>query len=143
MGLILKRLVVWLFEALFEALLLGSVLISLFGYDQHAFGKDLLIYADAILLMFFGTCYLLSTAIFRAAWRGQGLWSYPVVATVLFFIHFEILNIGIGGAFDQAQRPRILAAGMSIAFACTLTGSYVLRRWVGRSETALMTMEPS
>ena len=53
--LIIKRLAVWLLEMLLEALLLGLLLISLFGYDPHAFTKDLFIYATAIVTMFFST----------------------------------------------------------------------------------------
>ena len=130
--LILKRLAVWLLETSVEALLLGLLLIALFGYDQHASGKDLLILASGIVFMFIATGYLLSTALLRAFWRGQTLWSYPATATVLFSVHFEILNVGIGGAFDPVRRLRIRVAGACIAFACTLIGSYLLQKWVQR-----------
>ena len=39
--LILKRLVIWLVETSLEALLLGVVLVSLLGDNQHAYIKDL------------------------------------------------------------------------------------------------------
>lgn len=51
--LILKRLIVWLFETCLEATLLGLALIGLFGYDQHGFGKSLGLYVGGILLLSF------------------------------------------------------------------------------------------
>jgi len=125
----LKRLTVWLVETSFEALLLGAVLIALFGYDKNAFGKDLLIYSLSISFMFFTTGYLVTTVILRALWKGRSLWWYPAIATTLFFIHFEIMNVGMGGAFGQRDRYRTLAAGLCIAFACTLLGTFALKRW--------------
>jgi hypothetical protein len=98
---ILMRLAVWLIETSFEALMLGLFPIVLFGYDKHAFGKGLLFSVAGVALMFFTTGYLLTAAIFRAAWRGQRLWSYPAIATALFFIHFGILNVAAGGALSH------------------------------------------
>jgi hypothetical protein len=122
-----KRLVVWLLEIAIEALSLGLVLAFLFGYDQHAFGKDLLTYTIAIIFMFFITGYLLTTAISRAFWNVQKLWSYPVLAVTPFLIHFEILNLGVGGAFAPPDRLRIVCAGVCVVFACALAGSLSLR----------------
>src|SRR4051794_2478669 len=105
--LVLRRLAVWFIETSSEVLLLGLVLTVLLGHDQHAFFKDLSTYASGIVLLFFTTGYLLSTIVVRAAWRGRTLWSYPSIATVLFFIHFEIMNVGMGGAFERPERTRI------------------------------------
>ena len=127
--LVLKRLAVWFFEIVFEALLIGLLLIGTYGYDKHAFGKDLLIYAVAVLYMFFLAGYILSTAVSRAVWRGRKLWPYPAIGMILFLIHFEIMNIGIGGAFAPSDRLRIRAAGACIVFICTFAGSVVLRSW--------------
>ena len=128
---ILKRLAVWLIEIAVEALLLGVILIALLGYDHGAFGKDIVTYAAAISLMFFGTGYFLTTAISRAAWKPRKLWSYPALATVLFLIHFEIMNAGVGGAFAPLDRLLIVVAGVCIVFACTMSGSFALRFWIG------------
>ena len=95
--LILKRLSIWFIETLFEVLFLGVLLAVLFGYDYNALIKSVLTLSIAISYMFLVTGYLLSTAVVRALWRGQTLWSYPAVAAVLFFIHFEIMNFGVGG----------------------------------------------
>jgi hypothetical protein len=127
--LILKRLAAWFVETCAEVLLLGFVLTVLLGHDQHAFFKDLSIYSSGIILLFVTTGYLISTIVVRAVWRGRTLWSYPAIATVLFFIHFEIMNAGLGGAFEPSARARIRAAGACIVFACTLAGTFALRKW--------------
>jgi hypothetical protein len=127
--LILKRLCVWFVETVTEALLLGIVLAVLLGHDQNALVKDVLIYSTAISYMFFVTGYLLSTAVVRVLWRGRTLWSYPTIATTLFFIHFEIMNVGVGGAFQFKDRLPICVAGACIVFVCTLVGTVGLRRW--------------
>ena len=132
--LIIKRLSVWVVETALEALLLALVLISLFGYDPHAFGKSLLICATWIVIMFFVTGYLFSTAVFRAYWRGRGLWLYSAIAMLLFLIHFEILNVGVGGAFNPPERLRIRAAGVCIVFACTFFGGCFLRKSTSRQQ---------
>ena len=135
--LITKRLAVWFLETWSEALMLGLVLTVFLGHDQHAFFKDLLIYSSGIIMLFFTTGYLLSTIAFRAVWRGQALWSYPAIATVLFFIHFEIMNVAMGGAFEPTHSVRIRAAGEFIVFGCTLTGTFALRKWApARSKSA-------
>jgi hypothetical protein len=135
--LILKRLAAWFIETSSEVFLLGLVLTVLAGYDQHAFLKDLSIYSSGIVLLSFTTGYLLSTVIARIFWRGRTLWSYPVIATVLFFIHFEIMNTGLGGAFEPSTRLRVRATGACIVFACTLAGTFALRkgRRAGESES--------
>lgn len=125
--LVLRRLATWFVETSSEVLLLGLVLTVSLGYDQHAFLKDLSIYSSGVVLLFFTTGYLLSTIVVRAVWRGRTLWSYSAIATVLFFIHFEIMNVGLGGAFEPPDRIRIGVAGACIAFACTLAGTLALR----------------
>jgi hypothetical protein len=127
--LILKRLTIWFIEMASEILLFGAVLTILLGHDQNAFAKDLLIYSSGISLLFFTTGYFLSTIVVRAIWRGRAVWPYPVMATVLFFIHFEIMNVGLRGAFEPADRLRIRAIGACIVFTCTFAGSIILRKW--------------
>ena len=134
--LILKRLMVWFVETLFEAILLGLALIKLFGYDQHAFGKSLGLYVSGILLMSFTTGYLLTTAVARGAWRGQEWWSYSVIAVALFLVHSEIFFVVSGGS-TRSEKLSMQIAGACIVFACTFLGSYVLRMWVStRSKLA-------
>ena len=125
----IKRLVVWFIETLSEALLPGTVLTVLLGYDQRAFLKDLSVYSSGIVLLFFTTGYLLTTIVVRAVWNGKALWLYPAVATGLFWIHFEIMNALLRGAFAPSDRIRIRAAGACIVIVCTLTGTLALRKW--------------
>ena len=127
--LILKRLSIWLCETSLEALLLAGVLVSLFGCDQHAYGKCIGVTFVWVGTMFFGAGYLFTTAIARAVWRGGTVRLYPVVAVVLFLVHFEILNHAAGGAYDPPKRLVIRIAGVCIVLACTFVGNMVLRKW--------------
>lgn len=121
-----KRLLVWFIETISEVLLLGVVLALVLGHDSNEFIKDMGVYASGVTLMFFTTGYLLSTVVVRALWRGQSRRFYPVVALVLFFMHFEILNLGAGGAFQPSDRLRVRVAGTFVVFACTLAGTVAL-----------------
>jgi hypothetical protein len=125
----MKRIAVWFIETSSEVLLLGVVLTLLLGHDQHEFLKDVLLYGSGIGLLFFSTGYLLTTVAVRAFWKGRSLWLYPAIATVLFVIHFEIMNMGVGGAFEPSTRLRVRVAGACIVLACTFVGSLALRQW--------------
>ena len=124
----IKRIVVWFIETLSEVLLLGIVLTVLLGHDSRAFLKDLSVYSSGIVLLFFTTGYVLTTIVVRAVWKGHALWTYPAIATSLFLIHFEIMNVSLGGAFAPPDRLRVRAAGACIVLACTLAGTWFLRR---------------
>jgi hypothetical protein len=132
MQVILKRLAVWLFEMALQALMLGLFLIVSHWSDENAFGKDLLFFFQTTILLFFTTGYLFSTAIVRAIWRGRGVWWHPIIMAALFLVHFEILNVRAGGAFEPPERLRLQVAGTCIAFACALPGGWFLRRWIRR-----------
>jgi hypothetical protein len=127
--LIIKRLTIWAGEVISQAILLGLLLIGFYGYDQHAFGKSLLTYSVLIVIMFFMTGYVTTTAILRAVWRWRKPWLYSVIATALFLIHFEVMNIAAGGAFEIQDRLRIRITGACIAFFSTLSGTAVLQKW--------------
>jgi hypothetical protein len=133
---ILKRLAVWSIEISLQAILLGLLLIGLYGHDQYTFGRGLLIYADSTLVMFFTTGYLLTTAISRTFWKARKLLPYSVIAMTLFILHFELLNIGIGGAFAPPDRVRVIVVGSCAALLTTLAGTSVLRRWTANSKLA-------
>lgn len=125
----MKRIAVWFIETCFEILLLGLVLTLLLGHDQHEFLKDVLIYSSGVSLLFFSTGYLLTTIVVRAVWKGRRSWLYPAVATALYFIHFEIMNVGVRGAFAPADRFRIRIIGAFVVLVCTSLGTLALRRW--------------
>jgi hypothetical protein len=132
---ILKGIAIWILETSCEAFLLGLLLLIISWVQFHRTTSgatrlihDLLVFTAAVALMFFLTGYLLTTAILRAVWRGKELWSYSLVAIGLFLIHFEVLNRGVGGAFDPSERTIVRVVGACIAFACTLGGSWLLSK---------------
>jgi len=132
----LKRLIVWLLEISCEAFLLSLLLFVLSPFSKSASAKDVLILMAAIAFIFCTTGYLFTTVILRILWRSQRLWLYSCIATVLFLLHFEILNIGIGGAFRPSDRLPIMIVGMCIAFACSFVGSVTLYKWTKCIERA-------
>jgi hypothetical protein len=134
---ILKRIAVWAAEIALEALLLGLLYAGLFGYDPQAFVWSWLTYAVAIITMMFVTGYLITTVVSRAVWKVRKLWPYSVVAAALFVIHFEVMNIGVRGAFDPRNRVYIWVAGTCIASAITFVGSIALRRWALERSTSV------
>lgn len=125
----IKRLTIWISETVLEVILLGVVLAVVLGQDQNAFVKDVFLYGSGILLLFFTTGYLLTTVIVRGYWKGKSLWLYSYIAVALFFLHFEIMNVGMGGAFEPADRLRIRIAGAFVVLVCTSLGTLALRRW--------------
>lgn len=130
--LILKRLAVWLGETSLEVLLLGLVLLALFGHDQHAVGKSLVGYAAGIVLLSFTTGYLLTTAVARGAWKGQAWWTYSAIAVALFLIHSEIF-FAISGGSTRPEQFSMQTAGVLVVFVSTVAGSLLLRRWAATS----------
>jgi hypothetical protein len=125
----IRRIVVWFIETVSEMLLLGIVLTVLLGHDPRTFLKDLSVYSSGVVLLFFTTGYLLTTIVVRVVWKGRALWVYPAIATGLFLIHFEIMNVSLGGAFAPPDRLLIRAAGACIVILCTLAGTIALRKW--------------
>jgi len=120
--LVLKRLTVWLLEALCEALLLSLLFILYirfsFGPDQQlSYAKQLSFLFVAILFVFMlASGYLLTTAIFGVVTRSQRLWLYPAIAAVLYVAH---LHIAFGGGHS----------GLSLAH-WDLSQSFTLRQEV-------------
>jgi len=134
--LILKRLTIWLFKTCFGAGLLGLALIGLFGYDQHAFARSLGLLVSGIILFSFTTGYLLTTVIARAAWSGQRLWSYSLIATILFLVHSQYLFI-VAGGLTRSERLSTQIAGCCVVFVCTFLGSVLLQKWVSNRSKLL------
>ena len=132
-----KRLLLSLAETSSQALLLALLLIRLFGHDQYSFGGGLAIYAGEIVIMFCVTGYVLTTAIARAIWKGDSSRFYPLLCTVLFVLHFELLNVGLGGAFALPDRRIVVIAGAAAAFVTTLTGTIAIRRWTAPNRSSL------
>lgn len=141
-----KRLVVWAFEIVTEALLLGLCLTFLsynkYGPSDSSLVNDILFFINAVFLVFMiGTGYLLTTGIFRMAWVGRGRWVHPIASVVLFSIHLQALFI-IAGGLDVAERLKIQAAGACIVLACTFTGGWLLRQWGGAGGPGVTRLSP-
>jgi hypothetical protein len=128
--LILKRLTVWSLETLFAVFLIGLGCLLFAGYDKtRGIGRDLLFSATWIGLFSFSTGYLFTTAVCRAIWRDLRPWSYPIMATALFWIHSQLFFVISGGASESERLWFQIPGGLTV-FACTYVGSYVLRKWV-------------
>ncbi len=136
--LILKRLGVWLLEALVGVFLLGglfgalsspnlSTLISLLpGVWALAFGVGSILFLHG---------YYLTTALFGVVWRSQRSWLYPAIAATLFVTHAYIvflrLKPDISSSGRAAEFP-FLAGGACIVFSCALCRELVATK-VGTS----------
>jgi hypothetical protein len=136
----LKRLLIWLVESCCEAILTGALLLILAhiqfrgeNLTDDGFFHGLAVLSVAVAMMFFSTGYLLTTLIGRLCVKPERTFLYPCVATALFVIHFEILNFGVGGAFERWERWTIRVVGPWIAFACTLAGNQLLSKWKSSS----------
>jgi len=128
--LILKRLTIWLLETIFEILALALAMVVMFGYGQQGFRRSFGLAIGTLMLLSFTTGYLLTTAVARGIWRNRKLWSYSVVATVLFLIHSLFLLRALGANQKDPDTLSVELAGCCVAFTCTLIGSFVLRQWV-------------
>jgi hypothetical protein len=95
--------------------------------------RDVFVLTVATAFMFLMAGYLLTTLITRLFWRGQEWWGYSLAAAGLFIVHFEIMNVGVGGAFDVAERWSIRLFGISAALGCTLGGTTLLSKLERRS----------
>jgi hypothetical protein len=95
-----KRITVWCLETACEALLVSVLLIALsppYGPNPLSLIKDLAAGFFGALGFFFTTGYLLTTAIADAFWRRKRIWVYPLIVSMLFSVHFQILFLAAGG----------------------------------------------
>jgi hypothetical protein len=126
----LKRLAAWAIELSIQAAMLGLFLLALYG-DGGSFWKGWLAYfVGTVIILFLGTGYLITTATSRALWSGRKLWPHATVATALFLLHFEVLNVFLLGTFEPQDRMRIVIAGACIVCASTFLGGWLLRKWL-------------
>ena len=125
-----KRITVWCFETASEALLIGVLLIVSWasaGPDPFELVSEFAAVFFATLLFFCTTGYLLTTAIADALCRNKRIWIYPSTASILFSIHLQILVLITKGWTSPDLLP-VRLAGPCIAFVCTFTGSFFLKR---------------
>jgi hypothetical protein len=132
----LKRFLIWLVESSSEAVLTGTLLLIVAHIEfrgqnlrNHRPVHDLLAMSVAVTMMFFSTGYLLTTIIGRLFLKPERKLLYPSIASTLYVIHFEILSVATGGAFEPWERWIIRVVGACIAFTCTLGGNQILSKW--------------
>jgi hypothetical protein len=139
--LLLARLLTWFFETCLELIVLGLILIGLFGYDKHAFVKDLELYVSVWLLGLFVSGYFVTTFFFRALWKGQSWWSYSVVAVALFLVHTEIAFV-LYGVSTASDKIRMQMPGVFVVFSCTVVGTLALRKFVPKRKISAPIRDP-
>lgn len=129
---VLKRLAIWFVETAFEAILLALSLVVSYGPDQYGFARDTWFFLAGIGFFSFTAGYLLTTAVARVLWRGRGLLPYSILASLLLVVHVEIL-FHVANGWTPGERMRVRFTGLCVVLACTLCGSYFLRKWARRS----------
>ena len=135
MPLILKRLTVWLLEALVSTLLFGVMFGALSSPDLSTFASILsgawaLAFGVGAILFLHG--YYVTTALAGVVWRSQQPWLYPTIAVTLFVIHTHVvffrLKPDLSSSGRTAELP-FLVGGACIVFACAFAGNALLRKW--------------
>jgi hypothetical protein len=106
---ILKRLTVWVLEALFTAVLLGGLLAALSSPDLSTFisvlpGVWALAFGVGAILFLHG--YYLTTVLAGVVWRSQKLWLYPTIAATLFLIHTDIVFLRLKPDLSSSAEQR-------------------------------------
>jgi hypothetical protein len=133
---ILKRLAVWLAEALAATFLLGCLFGALSSPNLATFisllpGVWAVAFGVGSVLFLHGS--YVTTAIFGVLWRGQRLWVYPVIAAALLVLHTRIVFVRLKPDLSTSGRAAEMpfeAGGACIVFACAFLGGWVLRRWI-------------
>jgi hypothetical protein len=130
---ILKRLAVWLLEALAGAFLLGGLLgaLSLPNFLKLLPGVWALGLGVAAILFIHG--YYLTTALFGVVWRSEKIWLYPAIAAALFVIHVHVAFVRLKpdiSSQGKATELPFLAGGACIVAGCAFVGNWLLRKWI-------------
>ena len=140
--LILKRLVVWSFERLVEANLLGGLLLGCLlavssGEQRSALQDSFAGFwaiTMAVAVFLFSTGYYVTTACFGVVWRSSKTSVYPTITAALFIIHTSLIFANAGNGFTPEARkiePTFALGGAVVVFCCSLGGNGLLSRRVG------------
>lgn len=136
MQVILKRLTVWLLEALVTTFLFGALFEALSSPDLSAFIKVMpgaWAVAAIVGAILFLHGYYLTTGLAGVVWRSHRIWPYPAIAATLFVIHAHIVFFRLKPDLSSSGRATelpFLAGGACIVFACAVAGNWLLRRWM-------------
>ena len=136
-----RRVTVWALELLSEALGTGLVMgvvgvIATFRDSVHGFGEMLgalllvtLVSVPTVLLLFFFTGYVVSTAFCRIFWRDSG-WAVASVCAVLYFLHAEFcFAFFFHPPADWPLRLVVGPLGGLVTLGCVAMGNRIERRW--------------
>jgi hypothetical protein len=138
MQVILKRLTVWVLEALVATLLFGALFEALSSPDLTTFVRVLPgAWAVAIIVgaVLFLHGYYLTTALAGVVWRSRRMWLYPAIAATLFVIHAHVVFFRLKpdlSSSGRATEPPFLIGEACIVFAYALGGNWLLRTWIRR-----------
>lgn len=130
--LILKRLAVWLIETAAEAVLLSLFMNTWRGHSdpvERGFLLQLFGWAGIILVVvMWGSGYLITTAILRLAWKSQRLWAYSAASVALALVHLQIFSLLAGNGWLADGELPVQVASACIVFACTFVGGWILQK---------------
>ena len=122
-----KNILVWLMETSSVVLLMGPVLILIFGRSNDTgFIADVLRVQLLTAVFISLSGFWVTTAILSLISRRHRVWSwvYPRFAALLWIIHAQFFFAGWGRASDSTLR--IQAAGACLVLTCALVGSWIV-----------------
>jgi hypothetical protein len=131
----LKRIAVWSGELIAQSLVTAAILFVM-SKPEGLIGIDDVFKLCLIILIYFGIAgFVITTALSRLFWNTRRVWTYPLFAPLLFFIHFEILNYVFGGnLLTPALRLVFVIAGMCGTFLTTVPGSFAIEQSEARPQ---------
>lgn len=130
-----KRFAVWSGELVAQSIVAGTLLYFMADPGGLVGIGDAITLCLIILLYFGITGYAVTTALSRLFWNSTRVWTYPLFAAFLFFIHFEILNYIFGGnVLTPTLRLIFVTVGMCGTILTTLPGSVALKQSETRSQ---------
>jgi uncharacterized membrane protein len=128
----------WLIEMLVDALLFSIVAIIM-SHAGYPTARDIAALTVAALTSFGVSGFAITTFVLRLALRGRGAKVYPIIAPLLFLIHFEVMNLMVpGGLMDSQERFlfRVIGSGVVLVVATAIslllkrTGSFGSAVWL-------------
>ena len=130
------RLSAWLAEMLVESLLFIIVAIVM-SHAGHPTTRDIAALMIAALTCFVILGYAVTTLVLRLALRGRWLRVYPIIAPLLFLLHFEIMNIMVpDGLMEPHNRLKFRVIGSGVVLVVSTAISFMLEQ-LGRSRPAI------
>ena len=118
------RLSAWLVEMLVEALSFYFVATVISHTDGPTTAKDVAAFLIGTLTFFGISGYAVTTLAMRLVLRGRWSRVYPIIAPLLFLVHFQIMNLMVpGGLLDTGNRFvfRLIGSGVVLLVATAIS----------------------